>query len=404
VPRVDTEMAQTVISFQYYTAGTKYTIVTPTGVMYSVYSGATYPAFKKSTDGGLSWSEFTLITATNNVRQWSVWYDRWSGIGAGLIHIAYTDNLAVVRYRTIDTEAADALSTEVVVFTGVSQVSAGSSMSIVRARGGNVYCRICVDNGVEGGFFRLLNADVPAGAWAARTNNEALAIYDQIILTPGFAADAQDIIGFFWDSSANGISRQIYDDSADTWAETAIVADGSAFDTTPVTGFPHYAATVDLVNSRIILAAWIGAVGAADGANNDLRLWFIDESAITESAANVVLNSGDDQGLVGVGLDLLTTDIYVVYGGKSDGSETWPTALNLYYKVTPDDGATWSAEQQLTLSSANIVWLACPPNFSGTGQFAVHWYKIAGGLYFIRCNAPIPPMPASLAAQGFQRL
>jgi len=338
-------------------AGSQYLVQTPTGVLYLIYNDSLQDAtFKKSIDGGLTWSNPTTIFA-GGLTQLSIWYDRWSGIAAGLIHCAYSDSTTSdITYRTIDTENSDALSTQTVVFAGVSVVTAGSSISLSRSRGGNVYCRVCIDAGAEGGFFRLPNANVPNGAWdAARTINEALATLDKCILVPGFAADNQDMILIFWDASANEISRQLYDDSANTWAETSI--SGSMTSVAATSGYPQFSATVDLTNSRIILVAWNGV----DTANADLLGWTVTESTITAFTTSVVLNGTDDQGLCGITLDLQTNYWWVFYGGKSDGSETYSTSINIYYKVSKDDGATWGAETLATAAANSILGLYVIP-------------------------------------------
>jgi len=214
-----------------------------------------------------------------------------------------------------------------------------------------------IDAGAEGGFFRLPNANVPNGAWdAARATVYEGATQDQVILVPGWAADNQDMMCFFWDASADEISRKVYDDSLDSWAETSIA--GSMVDQASTTAFPHYAAAVDITNSRNLLVAW----SAVDTANADLRCWHITEAAITE-VTNVVLNSVDDQGLAAISIDEDTQAWFVFYAGKSDGSETFPTSLNVYYKVSTDGGSTWGSENILTSTdfTYSIRWLCTTP-------------------------------------------
>ena len=58
-------------------------------------------------------------------------------------------------------------------------------------------------------------------------------------------------------------------------------------------------------------------------------------TARSPAKTDVVTNGTDDQGLAAIGIDDRTTRIWwVVYVGKSDGSETWNTAVNLYCKVS----------------------------------------------------------------------
>jgi hypothetical protein len=357
--RIETALTQGV-SASFNGAGTQYLIETPSGVCYQVcIDSLNDVVFRKSTDRGITWSNGTVVFAGTAVGL-SIWYDRWSNIAAGLIHCAYTESVGSdTLYRTINTESADALSTQTTIFAGASQ-AAGKFLSICRARGGNVYCRTMIDAGAEGGFFRLPNANVPNGAWdAARTINEANATQDQMILMPGWAADNQDMMAFFWDASANEISRQLYDDSANSWAEASIST--LMTELVATTAWPNFAAAVDITNSRNLLVAWSNT----DTANADLRCWHVTESAITE-VTNVVLNSTDDQGLCAIAIDTVTGYWYVFYCGISSGGETWNTSMHIYYKVSKDNGTTWGAETRLTNKLMQIQSLNTTPRFAST--------------------------------------
>jgi len=365
--RADILVAQTPGLVQFNGGNTNYIVQTPAGVLYYVYiDTGSDVAFRKSSDGGLTWSTPVIVFA-GTATQLSIWYDRWSDIAAGLIHCAYAESATDdILYRTINTESSDALSTQTTVLLGAS-TAAGCFLSITRARGGNVYVYGTIDAGAEGGFFRLQNANVPNGAWdAARTNPEALATQDMAILVPGFAADNQDIMCIFWDVSANEISRYVYDDSANTWAETSIAT--SMVEQVAATSFPHFAAAVDIANSQIIVIAWNGV----DTANQDLLGWTVTESAITAFTTSVVLNATDDCALAALGIDTSTGYWWAFYAGKSDGSETWLTSVNIYCKCSTDSGATWGPETKLTTGAYDITWLTTCPRFFGPPFFAYH--------------------------------
>ncbi len=337
-------------------AGTKYLIETPAGVLYQVYTeGASDVVFRKSMDRGLTWSNTTTIY-TGTASQLAIWYDRWSNISAGLIHCAYSDTAVDdTFYRAVDTESGDALSTQTTIFLGVSTAT-GNYISITRAVGGNVYCQIQIDDGAEGGFYRLPTANVPNGAWAAaRTNNESLATLDQSILLPDYdAADTQDILCIFWDASANEVSRKLHDDSGNSWGETSIATSMTALATT--TAFPNFAVAMDIANTRHVLVAWSNT----DAASARLGCWTVDSGAIT-AKTDVVASSTDDQGLCGISIDTVTGYWYVYYCGATAGGETWPTSMNVYYKVSTDSGTTWGPEMQLSRSAMSMTWMvACP--------------------------------------------
>src|SRR5678816_1662829 len=72
-------------------AGTRYLVQTPTGVLYFIFGDSGSDIyFKKSSDGGLSWTAPVQVFS-GSVMSISIWYDRWSNIAAGLIHLAYTE-------------------------------------------------------------------------------------------------------------------------------------------------------------------------------------------------------------------------------------------------------------------------------------------------------------------------
>lgn len=344
----------------YSGAGVLHLVQTPSNGLYAVVLGTGgFLQFSTSLDNGITWSPPVLV-ASILVTNVAVWYDRWSNIAAGLIHIAYTGSAADdTFYRTIDTESSDALSTQTVIFAGASTAS-GGHLAITRAVGGNVYCKTVIDAGAEGGFYRLPNANVPSGAWdAARTVDEAIATTDQMILQPDFdAADNQDIMAFFWDASANEISRKLYDDSANTWAETSIST--GMVDNSASNGFPHFAAAPDISGTQSVLVAWNGI----DTANADLKCWTVDSGTIT-ACTDVVTDGTDDQGLAAIAIDTATGYWHVFYFGKSDGSETWGTSGNIYTKVSMDSGTTWGPETLVSTFATQVNWIFTVPRFDG---------------------------------------
>ena len=317
--------------------------------------------YLKSTDGGLTWSPPISVFA-GTLTAVAVWYDRWTpGLTTDLIHIVYTESVGSdTLYRTINTASSDALSTQTTIFNGASTVVPGGMLAITRSRGGNVYCRTTIDAGTEGGFFRLPNANVPNGAWdTARTINEVLTTDDQVILMPGFGADNQDIILLFWDASgASAISMQLYDDSANTWAETIILP---ATDVLRTTSGPHYAACCHTTDTEILMVAW----SHVNTNNAELSFWNVTEFDIIQGTS-VIASSAGDQGACAIGYDATTNEIYVFYCGNSDGSETWFTAVNIYYKISADGGTTWGPENQLTPAVRSIPAIfCCPRTISG---------------------------------------
>jgi hypothetical protein len=361
-------------------AGTQYHIISQAGHHYTVFIDAADNdiKFTKSTDGGLSWATPTGIATSITGTHLAVCFDRYCGYADDFIHVVYCDSAVHddVRYRSIDTGNSDTLSGETTVAALGSAVASNGGLSITRARGGNLYVKAIIDAAAEGGFFR----SVDEGAnWTARTDSEAMAASDYWILLPGWASDDDDIMMFFWDASADEISRVLYDNSGDAWAETSIA--GTMVELAQTVAYPQFAAAVDVTNSRNLLVAW----SAADLLNADLRCWHVTESAITE-VTNVVANSTDDQGLCAIGIDTDTQDWYVFYAGASDGSETFDSAVKIYYKVSTDDGATWGAETELTKWGVMALdGIICTPRFAT--DFAVRYQNAQ---VFTAVNVAVP--------------
>ena len=375
--------------------GTVNLIQTPTGVLYAVYiDTASDVVFRKSSDNGLTWTVPVVIYAGTAVAL-ATWYDRWSNISAGLIHCVMSDSANDdTLYRTVNTESSDALSTTTTIFLGASTATTGH-LSVTRAVGGNVYCKTVIDAGAEGGFYRLPNANVPSGAWdAARTVDETIAANDAMILLPDFdAADNQDILAIFWDTSASEISRKLYDDSANTWSETSIA--GSMTKQTSATSFRSFNASPDIANTQSILVAWSNV----DSANADLRCWTVDSGTITE-VTNVVLNSTDDQGLAAIALDTATGNWWVFYVGASGGSETFKTAVNIYCKVSTDSGTTWGPETKLTNQVHSIGSIWTTSRFDSNFGPPVVAYHADTTVDLIAVNVPLPSRRAQHQMYG----
>jgi hypothetical protein len=352
-------------------AGTNYIVQTTAGVLYMVYiDPQSDVSFKKSLDGGLTWSQATLAATAGTTCRLAVWYDRWSGINSDYISFAFDDSgTDDIMFRTINTASSDALSTQVgILTTGASYITGGGHLSVVRSVGGNTYVKHVGDAGAEGGFYRLPVANFPNGAWdAARTIDEALATLDQIILLPDLtAADTNDIMAIFQDASVTETSRKLYDDSANSWAEASI--NNAVAELSTATAFANFACAVDLTNSLSVLVVW----NATDAASQDLLCYTVTNSAIT-AKTDVVANATDDCGLCAISIDAVSGWWYVFYGGPSTGGSTWNTAMHVYMKVSKDGGSTWGPETLVDIGSAFTIrhLYTCPWLYKG--QPVVAW-------------------------------
>jgi hypothetical protein len=353
--RLDVLVGATATNAIFTGAGTTRLVEANNGAMYYFYIDTLNDVvFKKSTDRGLTWSNATALNGQTTTNM-ALWYDRWSGLSSDLIHVISVDNTAAdIVYRSVDTASSDALGTQTVVFAGASRAD-GGGLSIVRTRGGNLIVAGSIDAGAEDGAWESTDVGATWGSTIADPSEASTT--DQYLLLPGWNADTQDAQLIFWDASADELSVKRYDDSANSWTETVIAT--GMIDENPIFTYPHLSAFVDIANSQNVVAAW----SDVDTLNSDLRIWKITDSSITEMTA-IVTNSVDDQGLVSITLDTVTGAWYAFYGGKTDGSETFATAINIYCKVSYDGGTTWSDEAPITSSVAPRRWLSTSPRIA----------------------------------------
>lgn len=339
---------------------TNYMISASNGYLYNLFiDAASDIAFRKSNDHGISWSFPVNISGGITATQLSVWYDGWSGIPDGLIHVAYVESvLDDVTYRRIDTLNNDAISSAAIAFAGAS-TAAGATLSICRARGGNLYITFNIDNGLEDGF---VTSSINTGSTWFTGADPTEATTDIYMMMPGWNSDANDVQLFYWDTSTNEISVKRYDASLNTWAETNIT--GAMAELALTTAWPNYSAVPNFSGSNNILAAW----SATDTAGAKLSCWAVDDTSVTK-LTDIVSTSTGDQGLVALSIDSGSNIWYAYYVGKTDGSEVWASRVNVYYKTSSNFGASWGPETKFSTfisggssdSGANIRWLATNP-------------------------------------------
>lgn len=354
------------ITGTYQSAGSVYPVSYNATTMYVFYiNSSSDPAYAKSTDSGVTWTE--VVLDTGSAISIAIWYDRWSGIDADLVHIAYIDSATDdIHYRNLNL-TNDAVSSEYTAYLGASTAS-GGTLSITRARGGNLMIAGCIDAGAE--YDTVKSTDVGVN-WSPCAEVFEGATLDQVILLPGWNADTQDIQCIFWDSSADEISVKRYDNSADSWTETSIATGCVDRDYTITAGAYQMRATVDLANSRnvLVFAQYVG-FSTSNG-----RIFLIDDTTITEGT-NFFTN---DSVTWGVAISINASNWYVYYTNKS--GESYVNG-KYYRKSTTDAGTTWSAEEQVGPNIWGYIgaMMVCPIN-----DYNIVFYF---GYYTLLANIP----------------
>lgn len=303
--------------------------------------GSNVPVYVKTSNGGASWSGRTVIGLGTSFKM-CIWYDRWTPGNTGTkIHIIYQDySFSNIFYRDLDTDG-DSLGTERTVFAGSTFETLNFSdamVSIVKARGGNLYVGFWGDNDGEFGFYRSEN---DGDTWTSRVQLADGNAVDQIILMPGDEVDSQDIWCIYWDVSADEISLKVHDDSGNSWSET-LIATGMV----DTAAYFQMSASPRHSDNHVMLVAW----SELDVATADLKVWDIGGSGSITTKADVVTDLAESAG-VAVFIDQQTNDIYVAYmkGG------TWQDTVDVKYRKSTDGGATWGAEQDYFEAAADDI-------------------------------------------------
>lgn len=323
--------------------------------------------YYKSVDQGNTWKGGIQVDNSGSFIKLDVWYDRWTpGDSGNLIHIAYTDaNTDDCSYRNLDV-STDTLSSETTVFNGATlSGTTDQDLSITKTKGGEVHINFDGDAGTETGHYE---ATTPFTSWTSKTVLTE-AVSDYFFCLPGNYADTNDYDCYFLDRSADEWSRKTFDDSANSWSESVLVA-GAGF----VEGTTVYPQTAGCINNSTSLQFAFGW-NAYDAAGSDLVGFKFDGT--TSTALTDVVTNSDDAGSVSCTYDQGSSTLYVFWIGKSDGSETISSDVNIYYKTSTDNGTTWSSETVLNNDAVDDYrWIASPANVASVNvAVPVIWFN-----------------------------
>ena len=295
--------------------------------------------YRKTTDSGATWATEVNIK-TGTVVKFVIWYDKWTKDDTGdVIHIAFVDRISDdILYNSFST-SDDTLDGELIVFNGASASGIGwqnGGISIVKARGGNIYVGGWIDNNGENGFFRA--TDSPATSFTARTDTgfiEGIEV-DRIMFLAGNEADSNDIWSIYQDVSANEMTLKVYDNSANTWNESSVI--DSIDETSIFFGFDSMDRHSD---GHAILVLW----NEQRSATGDLAVHDITNITTFSEKTDVVSNS-DVFGIVGLLINQQNDDLYVDYNdGLNPGQ--------IVYQKSTDGGGSWDGELAMSVTEDN---------------------------------------------------
>jgi hypothetical protein len=316
-----------------------------TGVVVFVDSGSDI-SYSRTTNGGVDWAVTEITTGT--VAQTAVWFDKETpGDTGDLLHIGWInwvsgDGNSSAFYRTLDV-SSDILGTQRTASSTTigSSGSTANRISLTKTVSGNII--YAFENGTSISTLKSADNFATAGTEIADVY-ETINQHDWLKLYPANTADGSDAAAIYWDVSANSVTVKMYDDSGDTWTESAITA------ATDDPSHINMDAAVRLTDKAILLALH----SDDDAAGDDLLTFEILPDSIaspTVTAKTNVFTNQDFAAQVGMVIDQNNDDVYVGYlkGG------TWLATVDAVFHKSTDDMATWGAEQAYSEAAADDI-------------------------------------------------
>lgn len=324
----------------------------------------TFFKYVKTTDGGRSWSAVVTINGTDALAGFDVWFDQWTpGNKDSIIHIWWFGTTGdKVFYQSFNT-TNDVIAAAATVFTGVTSVSGrGVFVSGARMKGGKLFCAFDIDAGAEHGTYSSADNGV---TWTSRTDIVEATI-DQAFAFPGNEADTNDCWFLYHDASTDELTLKVYDDSADTVAESSVIQ-SLIENVTDGTGQYGFNGSIRHSDGHLIVAA----MSEYDplGATADLQVFDINGTASITTKTDIATNT-DDCYYPTVFINNKNDDIYVAYIGKTDGSETLGSSASVYYAKSTDRGTSWTKDVLYSATGSN--WKRSQTPLNGA-RFIVNW-------------------------------
>ena len=290
-------------------------------------------SFARTTDGGDNWS-ITEIEV-GEVRGIASWFDQETPGDTGtLVHVAWLDNSGDdAKYVTVDVDDGTVGT--------IRTIDSGISVSITAALN-----RIAITNTVSENIILAFSTQAEIECYKSGDNfatagtsiadpYETAAAEDWLLLYPANTGDDNDACGIFWDRSANTISIKMYDDSGNSWTETAISI-GPADNSTYI----NMDGSIRHSDSHLLLAFHSAPDSSSDQLiTRDITVDSIASPTIT--AKTNIFTSQGESAQIGMIINQQNDDVYVAYlkGG------TWLSSTDVVFHKSDDGMGTWGSEE-----------------------------------------------------------
>lgn len=307
-------------------------------------------AYRKTSDGGSSWSGAVEVDASTTCAHVSIWYDQWTpGDTTGTnIHILLVDTTADdLKYNSLDTSsdtllmgnsALNITTTGAVVKTNTFDQFDDNYAYISKSTAGVVYAGVTDSGGGsdEGYVLKCASSCGTGSSWSDTSanvggsdNTGSMDKNDTIVLMPLANGDMLMILR---DTTAADVLSKVYTAGTTTWDAAWTTVDANAtYDATFAGG--DISATVNRWNNKVML------VYADNGGASDNIKTASYASGTWTAKGNV--QTGMSMALISptIAFNQNNGDVYVAYGAYTSSEANG----EIYYKTSSDDMSTWSS-------------------------------------------------------------
>lgn len=297
-----------------------------------------------TTDRGATWTKTEIVIG--NTRTMAVWYDKETpGDTGNKVHIAWLDSddntceyvnvdvsdATIGTIRSVPPPATPAIT--------ISPTPNLNRIGITKTKSGNLL--VAFSTQVEIVSCKSSDEFATASTDIAELLETAIE-EDHILMFPANTLDDADACALFWDRSANKISIKMYDDSANTWAETEF--SGSHIDDNIHINMDG---AIRLSDGHLLMVYHSNG----DNAGDDLKTVDITVDSISSPTIIEKTNIFTDQGesaQCAIIIDQQNDDVYVAYlkGG------TWQATVDVVFHKSVNYMGTWGAEQTYSENAA----------------------------------------------------
>jgi hypothetical protein len=298
-----------------------------------------YCVYRKTTDGGSSWSATSTVDGQLGCIAIQVWYDKWTpGSASSSIHIATLGTTTNdIFYNRLDPGADTLLMgsspTSTTLTQGGSFVEGANSISITRATNGTIY--IAGLDASDSFVVRCLQVCDRAPNWSEAGSNPFLPNANNYALLVPLASG--NILAITRVIALEDLGSKVWNNGSGSWDAASTTIDLSATDNT--TYDVGMAGTVSSTTPDIVYLAYI-ASNATLGTDDQIRSARYAAGAWTTTG--LVQTGSTTMGItnVGIGIDAANDDVYVAYSGRTTANTA--ATGRIFWNMSSTTMGSWS--------------------------------------------------------------